>query len=55
MRNYGHLFSEVTVDEAVLVMGGVDGSLKELLYNIAFVVGRIVRIIFGPKTPVVSR
>lgn len=49
MKNYKDLFSEVSMDEAVLVVGGVDGSLKELLYNIAFFIGRMVRIIFGPK------
>ena len=55
MKNYKDLFSEVSVDEAVLVVGGVDASLKELLYNIAFFIGRMVRTIFGPKgEPVVA-
>ena len=54
MKHYNDLFAEVGVDEAVLVVGGVDGSLKELLYNLAFFVGRMVRMIFGPREPVVA-
>lgn len=54
MKNYNDLFTEVSADEAVLVVGGVDGSLKELLYNLAFFVGRMVRMIFGPREPVVA-
>lgn len=54
MKNYNDLFAEVSADEAVLVVGGVDGSLKELLYNLAFFVGRMVRMIFGPREPVVA-
>ena len=54
MKNYNDLFREISVDEAVLVVGGVDGSLKELLYNLAFFVGRVVRLLFGPKEPAVS-
>ncbi|MBO4657367.1 MAG: hypothetical protein J5639_06295 [Bacteroidales bacterium] len=54
MKNYNDLFREISADEAVLVVGGVDGSLKELLYNVAFFIGRMVRLIFGPKTPSVA-
>lgn len=54
MKNYNDLFMEVSVDEAVLVAGGVDSSLKELLYNVAFFIGRLVRALFGPKEPAVS-
>jgi hypothetical protein len=54
MKNYNDLFVEITADEAVLVSGGVDSSLKELLYNVAFFIGRLVRTIFGPKEAVVS-
>lgn len=49
MKDYRDYFTEVSAGEAVLVTGGVDASLKELLYNIAFVVGRVVRLIFGPR------
>ena len=52
MKNWNDHFTEVGTGEAVLVVGGVDASLKELLYNVAFFVGRIVRLIFGPKLPV---
>lgn len=54
MKNYKDLFREVDANEAVLVIGGVDSSLKELLYNVAFFIGRLVRMIFGPKEPTVS-
>lgn len=53
MKTWNDCFSEVSNREAVLVVGGVDGSLKELLYNLAFFVGRFVRLVFGPKVPVV--
>ncbi|MBR5736299.1 MAG: hypothetical protein IKX60_05870 [Bacteroidales bacterium] len=52
MKTYRDYFAEVSAGEAVLVVGGVDASFKELLYNIAFFVGRFVRLIFGPKVPV---
>jgi hypothetical protein len=52
MKNWKDSFAEVSAGEAVLVVGGVDASLKELLYNIAFFVGRVVRLIFGPRLPV---
>ena len=54
MKTYRDYFTEVSAGEAVLVVGGVDTSLKELLYNIAYFVGRIVRLIFGPKVPMVA-
>ncbi|MBR3030430.1 MAG: hypothetical protein IKH93_04705 [Bacteroidales bacterium] len=52
MKTWKDCFAEISAGEAVLVVGGVDGSLKELLYNLAFFVGRVVRLIFGPKVPV---
>ena len=54
MKNCNDLFREISAGEAVMVVGGVDGSLKELLYNLAFFIGRMVRFIFGPKDPVVA-
>lgn len=52
MKTWNDCFAEISAGEAALVVGGVDGSLKELLYNLAFMVGRFVRLIFGPKLPV---
>ncbi|MBO6068636.1 MAG: hypothetical protein J6T49_00795 [Bacteroidales bacterium] len=52
MDTWKNYFTEISAGESVLIVGGVDGSLKELLYNLAFFVGRFVRLIFGPKLPV---
>ena len=52
MKTWNDSFTEVNAAEAVLVVGGVDGSLKELLYNLAYFVGRFVRLVFGPKLPI---
>lgn len=49
MKQFNTYFTAVSVDEAVVVSGGVDGNLKQLLYDIAYLVGRLVRAIFGSK------
>ena len=52
MDTWKNHFNEISAGESVLVVGGVDGNLKELLYNLAFFVGRFVRLVFGPRLPV---
>ena len=49
MKKYNGKFTELSADEAVMIIGGVDSSLKQLLYNIAYMVGTFIRLIFGAK------
>ena len=49
MKKFEDYFAEVRIEEAVMVSGGVDSQFKQLLYDIAYLVGRFIRAVFGPK------
>ena len=47
-------FIEIGSIEAVQVVGGVDQALKKLLYDLAFIIGKLIKAIFGNHKPQIA-
>ncbi|MBQ7222803.1 MAG: hypothetical protein IJS02_05010 [Bacteroidales bacterium] len=48
-------FQSVSAQEAVCVYGGVDKNVKELIYQIGYIIGKLVSLLFKKKNVVAVR
>ncbi|MBP5210405.1 MAG: hypothetical protein J6Z27_01015 [Bacteroidales bacterium] len=48
-------FQKVSASEAVCVFGGVDKNVKDLFYQIGYIIGKLISLLFKKTNVVVVR